>query len=64
MIEFSTEILTHFKCNNCKKLLTTGDWEQCTKMFCPYCGFVHYDFEIKPLPSWEKLPDVDYPDDD
>lgn len=45
MIEFSKEILTHFKCDQCKKWWTVGDWVESNKMFCPHCGIVHYEFK-------------------
>ena len=45
MIEFSEEILTHFKCDQCKKWWTIGDWVESDKMFCPHCGIVHYEFK-------------------
>lgn len=39
---YSTEILTHFQCDDCKGWWTIGDYhivaQKTKKLYCPHCG--------------------------
>lgn len=43
MIEYTIEILHHFKCNDCKKWWSIADWTKTQTMSCPFCTIESMD---------------------
>lgn len=39
--KISVEVLYHFKCSDCKKWWSVGNWEPEETVCCPHCGEPH-----------------------
>jgi len=48
---FSIEKLYHFRCFECNKWWSVGDWKFTEKMVCPHCGRVAIVIEEKTTPN-------------
>lgn len=47
IIEYSIETLYHFKCTQCQRWWSIGDWKKVNTLICPHCGQQGQVFALK-----------------